>query len=46
VSELLNMRGVTVELPTVAGVVRPVNEVSLRIAKGECVGLIPRAGQV
>jgi len=33
--ELLNIRSLTVELPTVAGWVRPVNEVTLRIAPGE-----------
>ncbi len=32
------MRGVTVELPTAAGWVRPVNGVSLVIGAGECVG--------
>ncbi len=30
--KLLEVRGLTVELPTAAGWVRPVNEVSLRIA--------------
>ena len=34
-SDLLEVRGLTVELPTPAGWVRPVNEVSLRIAAGE-----------
>jgi oligopeptide/dipeptide ABC transporter ATP-binding protein len=38
------MRGVTVELPTAAGWVRPVNEVSLRIGAGECVGLVGESG--
>jgi len=32
---LLEVRGLTVELPTPAGCVRPVNEVSLRINKDE-----------
>jgi ABC-type dipeptide/oligopeptide/nickel transport system ATPase component len=40
VSELLNMCGVTVELPTAAEWVRPVNGVSLRIGAGERVGLV------
>jgi ABC-type dipeptide/oligopeptide/nickel transport system ATPase component len=40
VSELLNLREVKVELPTAAGWVRPVNEVSLRIGAGERVGLV------
>jgi peptide/nickel transport system ATP-binding protein len=44
VSELLKMRGVTVELPTAAGWVRPVNEVALRIGEGECVGLVGESG--
>jgi hypothetical protein len=33
VSELLNISGLTVELPTAAGWVRPVNEVSLCIGE-------------
>src|SRR6267143_1708274 len=37
---LLEVRGLTVELPTAAGWVRPVNEVSLRIAAGESLGLV------
>jgi len=37
-SGLLEVRGLTVELPTAAGWVRPVNEVSLRIAAGEALG--------
>lgn len=37
-SKLLEVRGLTVELPTAAGWVRPVNEVSLRID-------VMRAGQ-
>jgi ABC-type dipeptide/oligopeptide/nickel transport system ATPase component len=44
VSQLLKMRGVTVELPTAAGWVRPVNEVALRIGEGECVGLVGESG--
>ena len=33
-TELLNLRGETVELPTAEGWVRPVNQVSLRIGAG------------
>jgi oligopeptide/dipeptide ABC transporter ATP-binding protein len=43
-NELLAIRGLTVELPTPLGWVRPVNEVSLRIAKGESVGLVGESG--
>ena len=43
-SELLDVRGLTVELPTALGWVRPVNEVSLRIGKGEAVGLVGESG--
>jgi oligopeptide/dipeptide ABC transporter ATP-binding protein len=38
------LRGLIVELPTPAGWVRPVNEVSLRIAEGEAVGLVGESG--
>jgi ABC-type glutathione transport system ATPase component len=41
---LLEVRGLTVELPTPAGWVRPVNEVSLRISKGESLGLVGESG--
>jgi len=44
VKELLEIRGLTVELPTAQGWVRPVNEVSLRISDGECVGLVGESG--
>jgi oligopeptide/dipeptide ABC transporter ATP-binding protein len=43
-SELLAIRKLTVELPTAQGWVRPVNEVSLRIAEGESVGLVGESG--
>src|SRR5260370_2285728 len=43
-SGLLEVRGLTVELPTAAGWVRPVNEVSLRIGAGESVGLVGESG--
>jgi oligopeptide/dipeptide ABC transporter ATP-binding protein len=44
VSILLEVRGLTVELPTPAGWVRPVNEVSLRIGAGESLGLVGESG--
>ena len=43
-SDLLEVRGLTVELPTAAGWVRPVNEVSLNIAAGESLGLVGESG--
>ena len=43
-SGLLEVRGLTVELPTAAGWVRPVNEVSLRIGAGESLGLVGESG--
>jgi oligopeptide/dipeptide ABC transporter ATP-binding protein len=44
VSDLLHVRGLKVELPTPAGWVQPVNEVSLRIAAGESLGLVGESG--
>ncbi|MGB9467414.1 MAG: ATP-binding cassette domain-containing protein, partial [Candidatus Acidiferrum sp.] len=41
---LLDVRGLTVELPTPTGWVRPVNEVSLRIDAGESLGLVGESG--
>src|ERR1700733_8074467 len=43
-SDLLTLRELVVELPTPAGWVRPVNEVSLRIAEGESLGLVGESG--
>jgi ABC-type dipeptide/oligopeptide/nickel transport system ATPase component len=41
---LLEVRGLTVELPMPAGWVRPVNDVSLHIAAGESLGLVGESG--
>jgi ABC-type dipeptide/oligopeptide/nickel transport system ATPase component len=43
-SGLLEVRGLTVELPTPTGWVGLVNEVSLRIAAGESLGLVGESG--
>jgi len=43
-AELLEVRGLTVELPTPAGWVRPVNEVSLCIGAGKALGLVGESG--
>jgi len=43
-SDLLELHALTVELPTPAGWVRPVNEVSLRIDTGESLGLVGESG--
>lgn len=43
-AELLSVNRLTVELPTAAGCVKPVNEVSLRIAAGESLGLVGESG--
>jgi oligopeptide/dipeptide ABC transporter ATP-binding protein len=43
-TDLLSVRGLSVELPTAAGWVRPVNEVSLRIGAGESLGLVGESG--
>jgi ABC-type glutathione transport system ATPase component len=42
--ELLRIHAFTVELPTAAGWVRPVIEVSLHIAPGEALGLVGESG--
>jgi len=41
---LLNVEGLTVELATAGGWIRPVNEVSLRITAGESLGLVGESG--
>src|ERR1700682_5470160 len=43
-SDLLDVRGLTVDLPTARGWVRPVNEMSLRMGAGESLGLVGKAG--
>ncbi len=43
-SPLLDVRGLTVELPTPAGWIRPVNDVSLALAAGEAVALVGESG--
>ena len=42
--ELLKIQSLTVELPSIAGWVRPVNDVTLRIAPGEALGLVGESG--
>jgi oligopeptide/dipeptide ABC transporter ATP-binding protein len=42
--DLLEVRGLSVELPMPAGWVRPVNEVSLRIGASESLGLVGESG--
>jgi oligopeptide/dipeptide ABC transporter ATP-binding protein len=42
--KLLDIQALTVELPTARGWVRPVNEVSLRIGVGQCLGLVGESG--
>ncbi|MBZ5702425.1 MAG: ABC transporter ATP-binding protein [Acidobacteriia bacterium] len=44
VDKLLEVRGLTVELATAAGWVRPVNGVSLGIGAGEALGLVGESG--
>jgi oligopeptide/dipeptide ABC transporter ATP-binding protein len=43
-ADLLIVSGLTVELPTTAGWVKPVNQVSLRIVAGESLGLVGESG--
>jgi oligopeptide/dipeptide ABC transporter ATP-binding protein len=44
VNTLLELCGLTVELPTPGGWVRPVNEVSLRLERGASLGLVGESG--
>jgi oligopeptide/dipeptide ABC transporter ATP-binding protein len=43
-STKLEVRGLTVELPTDAGWVRPVNDVSFSLAEGETLGIVGESG--
>jgi oligopeptide/dipeptide ABC transporter ATP-binding protein len=43
-NRLLAVQSLTVELRTAAGVLKPVNEVSLRIAPGEALGIVGESG--
>ncbi len=43
-ASLLEVRNLTVELPTPEGLVRPVNDVSLQLAWGETLGLVGESG--
>ncbi len=43
-NSLLKVKSLTVELPTAAGWVRPVNEVSVAIGAGESLGLVGESG--
>jgi len=40
----LDVRGFSVELPTAGGWVRPVNDVSFRLAEGETLGIVGESG--
>jgi peptide/nickel transport system ATP-binding protein len=40
----LDIRGLTVELPTTSGWIRPVNELSLTLAEGETLGIVGESG--
>ena len=40
----LDVRGLTVELPTRAGWVRPVNDVSFSLGEGETLGIVGESG--
>src|ERR1700726_2349986 len=41
---LLDVRNLTVELPTSAGWIRPVNDISLQLAQAESLGLVGESG--
>src|ERR1700675_5095985 len=40
----LDVRGLTVELPTRAGRIRPVNDVSFTLGEGETLGIVGESG--
>ena len=40
----LEVRGLTVELPTPSGWVRPVNDISFTLARGETLGIVGESG--
>ena len=40
----LEVRGLTVELPTRAGWIRPVNDVSFSLGEGETLGIVGESG--
>ena len=40
----LEVRGLTVELPTPGGWVRPVNDVSMTLGEGETLGIVGESG--
>jgi oligopeptide/dipeptide ABC transporter ATP-binding protein len=40
----LDVRGLTVELPTTSGWIRPVNDVSLTLSEGETLGIVGESG--
>jgi oligopeptide/dipeptide ABC transporter ATP-binding protein len=44
VPPLIELRGLTVEIPTPAGWIRPVDEVSLKLDAGESLGLVGESG--
>jgi len=41
---ILDVRALTVELPTTSGWIRPVNDVSLTLAEGEALGIVGESG--
>ncbi|HWZ55884.1 MAG TPA: ATP-binding cassette domain-containing protein, partial [Verrucomicrobiae bacterium] len=41
---LIDLRGLTVEIPTPAGWIRPVDDVSFSLEKGESLGLVGESG--
>ncbi|HEY0702919.1 MAG TPA: ABC transporter ATP-binding protein [Candidatus Acidoferrales bacterium] len=43
-SKILDVRGLTVELPTTSGWIRPVNDVSFTLESGETLGIVGESG--